>query len=159
MNRPLPAAAIKRLVDAIAARQGHGKGAFFLDAYGGAINRVPKAATAFVHRDALFSIQYTAQWGAEEPQRRAPGSRRLPLAAPVRLRLRVPELRRPVARDLAARLLRLEPAAAQGRQAEVRPAERVPVPAVDSTQIERPQGRPGLIRAWEGMLSAASSRT
>ena len=64
MNRPLPAAAIQRLVDAIAARQGRGKGAFFLDAYGGAINRVPKAATAFVHRDALFSIQYTAQWGA-----------------------------------------------------------------------------------------------
>ena len=64
VNRALPPAAIQRLVDAIAARQGHGKGAFFLDAYGGAINRVPKAATAFVHRDALFSIQYTAQWSA-----------------------------------------------------------------------------------------------
>jgi FAD/FMN-containing dehydrogenase len=62
VKRPLPATAIQRLVDAISARQGHGKGAFFLDAYGGVINRVPKAATAFVHRDALFSIQYTAQW-------------------------------------------------------------------------------------------------
>jgi FAD/FMN-containing dehydrogenase len=64
VNTALPAAAIQLLVDAIAARQGQGKGAFFLDAYGGAINRVPKAATAFVHRDALFSIQYTTQWSA-----------------------------------------------------------------------------------------------
>src|SRR6185503_4382096 len=62
VNRPLSAAAIRRLVQAVDARQGVGKGAFYLDAYGGAINRVPKAATAFVHRDALFSIQYTAQW-------------------------------------------------------------------------------------------------
>jgi FAD/FMN-containing dehydrogenase len=57
---PLPAAAIATLVNAVAARQGHGRGAIYFDASAGAINRVPKAATAFVHRDSLFSMQYTS---------------------------------------------------------------------------------------------------
>ena len=61
---PLSAAAIATLVDAVTARQGQGRGALYLDASGGAINRVPKAATAFVHRDALFSIQYTSVGGS-----------------------------------------------------------------------------------------------
>jgi hypothetical protein len=61
---PLSAAAIATLVDAVTARQGQGRGALYLDASGGAINRVPKAATAFVHRDALFSIQYTSAGGS-----------------------------------------------------------------------------------------------
>jgi FAD/FMN-containing dehydrogenase len=64
VRTPLPAAAVNALVAAIAARQGQGPGAIYLDAYGGAINAVPAAATAFVHRNELFSIQYTAQWQA-----------------------------------------------------------------------------------------------
>jgi FAD/FMN-containing dehydrogenase len=64
VRTPLDTAAVAVLVAAIAARQGHSPGAVYLDAYGGAINRVAPGATAFVHRDELFSIQYTAQWAA-----------------------------------------------------------------------------------------------
>jgi len=67
VKTPLSAAAIDRLVAAVDARQAGpqlGGGSILLDAYGGAVNRVPKAATAFVHRDPLYSIQYVAEWPA-----------------------------------------------------------------------------------------------
>ena len=57
--KPLPAAARQALVQAAAARgQMPGSGAILFDSYGGAINRIAPGATAFVHRRALFCIQY-----------------------------------------------------------------------------------------------------
>jgi FAD/FMN-containing dehydrogenase len=44
-----------------------GVGAIAFDAFGGAINRVKPAATAFVHRNSLFLAQYSTSW-------RSPGS-------------------------------------------------------------------------------------
>lgn len=51
----------------VAAAEAPGSGALLCDGYGGAVNRVAPTATAFVHRDQLFCIQYygsgsTAAW-------------------------------------------------------------------------------------------------
>jgi FAD/FMN-containing dehydrogenase len=53
------AAQLAKFVQAVEAR-GTSSGALLIDAYGGAINRVSPAATAFVHRNVLASIQYYA---------------------------------------------------------------------------------------------------
>jgi FAD/FMN-containing dehydrogenase len=60
---PLPGSGIETMIQWIAQRQTDpalGGGSVLMDAYGGAINRVAKNATAFVHRDQLFSVQYVA---------------------------------------------------------------------------------------------------
>lgn len=65
VNQPLAADAISALLSGLEASQADaslGRGELIFDAYGGAINRVQPAATAFVHRNALFSIQYFASW-------------------------------------------------------------------------------------------------
>jgi len=55
-----------KMIDWIERRQrtpSFGSGALLLDAYGGALNRPAADATAFVHRDMLFSLQYLAYFG------------------------------------------------------------------------------------------------
>ncbi len=70
VTKALPTAGIHAMMAAVEARQSSpvlSGGGFALDAAGGAINRVPATATAFVHRDGLFTIQYSAIWNEGAP--------------------------------------------------------------------------------------------
>ena len=63
---PLSTAAITTILTGVEARQANSmattRAGVALDALGGAINRVAPDATAFVHRNGLFSTQYNATW-------------------------------------------------------------------------------------------------
>ncbi len=65
-DEPLPPRARGIMIDWIERRQrapSQGSGALLLDSYGGALNRPRPGATAFVHRDMLFSLQYLTYFG------------------------------------------------------------------------------------------------
>lgn len=62
VKRPFSRAALRTITRAI--ERAPASGLLLMDSYGGALNRVPKGATAFVHRDSLCSLQYLAYWGS-----------------------------------------------------------------------------------------------
>lgn len=65
VERPLSDTGIGTLLAGVEASQAStslGGAALILDSYGGAINRIHPDETAFVHRHALFSIQYFSSW-------------------------------------------------------------------------------------------------
>ncbi|QBD77018.1 FAD-binding oxidoreductase [Ktedonosporobacter rubrisoli] len=67
----LPHSGLDALIKAIERRQNDstpGGGGIGIDSLGGAINRVAPDATAFAHRNALFSIQYSTSWDAAAPE-------------------------------------------------------------------------------------------
>jgi FAD binding domain/Berberine and berberine like len=76
VRNPLSSAGIGVLVNAIESRQAAGgTGDILLDAYGGAINRVAPAATAFVHRRERFGLQELAFWPQGSASGQAAGQR------------------------------------------------------------------------------------
>jgi FAD binding domain/Berberine and berberine like len=68
VNSPLGDRGVEAIVSGIDTRQSEGaEGAVGFDAYGGAINRVSPSATAFVHRSALASAQFTVPFDPATP--------------------------------------------------------------------------------------------
>jgi FAD/FMN-containing dehydrogenase len=60
LTTPLADAGVAAIIEAVGAAQGSGlPGAVAFDALGGATARPPAGATAWVHRDARFSVQYS----------------------------------------------------------------------------------------------------
>ena len=67
---PASSAGLQAVVAAVQSLQSSipsASGGFVFDFYGGAINRVAPGATAFVHRDALYGVQYSVTWPDGSP--------------------------------------------------------------------------------------------
>jgi FAD/FMN-containing dehydrogenase len=76
VTRALPPAGrdlLIRAVELASTDRSLSSAAVLLDSYGGAINRIPPGASAFVHRDALFGVQYLTYYpsASERPAARA----------------------------------------------------------------------------------------
>ena len=67
VRRPMPGRGISTMARWIERRQAQnaGSGFIILDSYGGRINEIAPDATAFVHRDALYSCQFGAYWSGD----------------------------------------------------------------------------------------------
>jgi FAD/FMN-containing dehydrogenase len=62
-DKPMPADGVQAVIQALLARsESRRRGSALFDSMGGAIARVAPDATAFVHRKALYSVQYLAQY-------------------------------------------------------------------------------------------------
>lgn len=73
-RKPVPPAGIATVLDHMAKAPAHTACRLQFDAYGGAIDAVPRTATAFPHRDGtLFGAQYLAYWN--RPELDAPASK------------------------------------------------------------------------------------
>ncbi|GAA3437041.1 FAD-binding oxidoreductase [Kutzneria kofuensis] len=69
LNRPLPDEAISAMLAAVRRWPGSGNpdgGGAALFSWGGAVNRVPVAGTAFAHRDAMFLLSMDTSWAEDD---------------------------------------------------------------------------------------------
>ena len=154
LDGPLPGAGIDTAVRWIERWPGSsnpGGAGITLFAWGGAINGVAPAATAFVHRGAAFLMDSETTWTARDSPPVVSANLDwlaglYHALAPFGTAPGVPELHRPGAAGLEDRVLRREPAPADRGQAPVRPRRRVPVRPVHP-RAPAPPPR-GLIWAW-----------
>ena len=165
IDRPLSDAGIGAVVAGIDERiEAHQPGAIAFDAYGGAINRVAAAATAFVHRNSLCCAQYSVSFNpADSPA--AVAEHRAWLAGygralrPHVSESRVPELHRPDADRLARRVLRRQPGAPANHQAALGPRQRVPLRAEHPARVNVLLAAHDRVRRVVGRVTRPRSRT